>query len=58
MNLYNKVGFLRTINQKNSRQTSKQRGATPPRPGQQQDDEDQEERPEYAKKSLKDLSGC
>jgi cell surface protein SprA len=49
INLYNKVGFLRTINQQTAGRPQ-QRGATPPRPGQQQDDDDQEERPDYAKK--------
>jgi cell surface protein SprA len=49
VNLYNKVGILRTINQNTGARPGQQRGG-PPRPQQaQQNDENDEERPNYAK---------
>ena len=58
VNLYNKVGFLRTINQKTTGRPGQQRGAPPPRPRQQdpsQEEDTPPERPDYAEKIFEGL---
>ena len=50
VNLYNKVGFLREINQSSARRPGPQRGAPPARPQRTpQEEEEPPERPDYAK---------
>jgi cell surface protein SprA len=49
MNLYNKIGFLRGVNQRTQMQPQARPGAAPQRPGQPpQDEEEEEERPNYS----------